>query len=202
MFIQKERFASCSGRKVSLSIDQMSISTLFFVFISSMQQLRRNLYDILNKHIKLTSPKLPIINLEQALKDVPDSSFAPYSQKKSDLMKLIPEGGCWIDLPKELQKEYLGKSYFSGGGKRGVARRMSREEPSLTLLCSPSQKQTERCHPTETRPFTIREYARIQTFPDNFIFSGPLFHQYKQIGNALPVEMARIMGEQICQKDF
>ena len=68
------------------------------------------------------------------------------------------------------------------------------EKPSLTLLCSPSQKQTERCHPLEERPLTIREYARIQTFPDNYEFIGSLTSQYKQIGNAVPVELAYHLG--------
>lgn len=82
------------------------------------------------------------------------------------------------------------KSYYLGGGKTGIARRLSYDEPSLTLTTSPGQKQTERCHPNETRPFTIREYARIQSFPDNWEFIGSVTNQYKQIGNAVPVNMA------------
>ena len=76
------------------------------------------------------------------------------------------------------------KSYYLGGGKTGMARRLSMDEPSLTLTCSPSQKQTERCHPKETRPLTVREYARIQTFPDKWELKGSKSAQYKQIGNA------------------
>jgi len=68
------------------------------------------------------------------------------------------------------------------------------DKPSLTLLCTPSQKQTERCHPLEERPLTVREYVRIQTFPDNYIFNGSMSSQYKQIGNAVPVELARQIG--------
>ena len=68
-------------------------------------------------------------------------------------------------------------------------------KPSLTLLCTPSQKQTERCHPLEERPLNIREYARIQTFDDDYEFIGSISSQYKQIGNAVPVELARQMGE-------
>jgi DNA (cytosine-5)-methyltransferase 1 len=88
-------------------------------------------------------------------------------------------------------------SFESGGGKRGILRRLSRKEPSLTLLCTPSQKQTERCHPTETRPLQIREYARIQTFPDDYEFIGSLASKYKQIGNAVPVELAFYVGKSI-----
>lgn len=129
--------------------------------------------------------------LRDALKDCPKSIGESYSEKKRKVLDLVPAGGCWVDLPQEVAKEYMGKSYYSGGGRRGMARRISWDEPSLTLTCSPSQKQTERCHPDETRPFTVREYARIQSFPDDWTFSGGIADQYKQIGNAVPVEMAR-----------
>ena len=67
-------------------------------------------------------------------------------------------------------------------------------QPSLTLTCAPAQKQTERCHPEETRPLSVREYARIQTFPDNWEFAGSKTSQYKQIGNAVPVNFAYAIG--------
>ena len=59
---------------------------------------------------------------------------------------------------------------------------------------NPAQKQTERCHPAETRPLTIREYARIQTFPDDWKFSGSISSQYRQIGNAVPVNLGFHIG--------
>jgi DNA (cytosine-5)-methyltransferase 1 len=59
----------------------------------------------------------------------------------------------------------------------------------LTLTCNPAQKQTERGHPKENRPLNVREYARIQTFPDSWIFSGSISSQYRQIGNAVPVNL-------------
>lgn len=135
--------------------------------------------------------------LKDVLYDVPDSKVAEYTQEKKKLFKLIPQGGCWINLPDDLQKQYLGKSYYSGGGKRGILHRLSMEKPCLTLLCSPSQKQTERCHPLQERPLTIREYARIQTFDDNYQFFGSLSSQYKQIGNAVPVELAKCIGKSL-----
>jgi DNA (cytosine-5)-methyltransferase 1 len=131
------------------------------------------------------------------LKNVPDSPGTSYSEKRKKIMELIPPGGCWIDLPIELQKEYMGKSFYSGGGKRGMARRISWDEPCLTLTTSPSQKQTERCHPEETRPFTVREYARIQSFPDDWNFKGGISSQYKQIGNAVAVKVAEAIGKQL-----
>lgn len=135
--------------------------------------------------------------LRDVLQNVPPSPYQPYSEKKRKVMELVPAGGCWIDLPDDVARDYMGKSYFSGGGRRGMARRISWDEPCLTLTTSPSQKQTERCHPDETRPFTIREYARIQSFPDSWQFSGTMSAQYKQIGNAVPVELARRIGVQV-----
>jgi DNA (cytosine-5)-methyltransferase 1 len=132
--------------------------------------------------------------LKDVLHDVPASSGAKYSDEKIQLFKHIPQGGCWVHLPEPLQRAYLGKSFESGGGKRGILDRLSMEKPSLTLLCTPSQKQTERCHPLEERPLTVREYARIQTFEDSYTFVGSMNSQYKQIGNAVPVELARHMG--------
>lgn len=142
-------------------------------------------------------PDKEMTTLRQALKDCPASQGEEYSEKKKKVLALVPPGGCWVDLPDDVAKSYMGKSYYSGGGRRGMARRISWDEPCLTLTCSPSQKQTERCHPDETRPFTIREYARIQSFPDDWKFCGGIGDQYKQIGNAVPVELARRIGIQL-----
>ena len=135
--------------------------------------------------------------LKDVLSDVPESLCAKYPPNKIDLFKKIGQGQCWTALPIEEQKAYLGKSFESGGGKRGILHRLSMEKPSLTLLCTPSQKQTERCHPLEERPLSVREYARIQTFPDDYIFEGNMSSQYKQIGNAVPVRLAYHLGIQI-----
>lgn len=135
-----------------------------------------------------------VITLAEALKNVPPSPGQKYTEKKAAIMRMIPEGGNWRNLPDSLQRDFMGASYFLGGGKTGMARRMAWNEPALTLTCNPAQKQTERCHPTETRPFTVREYARIQTFPDSWIFSGSTAAQYRQIGNAVPVNLGYHVG--------
>lgn len=147
-----------------------------------------------NLHFTFPEPEKKMTTLREALKDCPNSVGMEYSTKKKKYLDLVPPGGCWVDMPEKEAKEYMGKSYYSGGGRRGMARRISWDEPCLTLTCSPSQKQTERCHPDETRPFTVREYARIQSFPDDWEFCGGIGDQYKQIGNAVPVEMARRVG--------
>lgn len=140
-----------------------------------------------------------IKTIGDALKDVPESEGQQYSSNKKRILEMVPPGGCWRELPLDIQKEYMGKSYYSSGGRTGMARRMSWDEPCLTLTCSPSQKQTERCHPEETRPFTVREYARIQTFPDDWEFFGGLSEKYKQIGNAVPVKLAYKLGIQLVE---
>ena len=134
------------------------------------------------------------ISLKEAFEGCPDSPGQEYPPSKKKILKLIPPGGYWKDLPLKLQKEYMKASFFMGGGKTGMARRLSWNEPSLTLTCSPAQKQTERCHPKETRPLTVREYARIQTFPDSWKFEGSMSSAYRQIGNAVPVNLAYHIG--------
>ena len=129
--------------------------------------------------------------------DVPVSEGAQYPEKKKRVLAMVPQGGDWRNLPEEVAKDYMGGSWLLGGGKTGMARRLSLDEPSLTLTCSPCQKQTERCHPLETRPLTIREYARIQTFPDNWVFQGSMSDKYKQIGNAVPVNLAWAVGRSL-----
>ena len=129
--------------------------------------------------------------------DVPLSEGQTYPDKKARIMAMVPEGGDWRDLPEEEQRNYMGGSFYLEGGKTGMARRLSMDEPSLTLTCAPAQKQTERCHPIETRPLTVREYARIQTFPDNWVFEGSMADQYKQIGNAVPVNLAYAIGRSL-----
>lgn len=149
-------------------------------------------------------PYRKIYTLKDALKkselfetNVPNSLGAKYPQSKKAVLDLVPPKGYWRDLPLKIQKEFMGGSFHLSRGKTGIARRIGWDEPCLTLTCSPAQKQTERCHPDETRPFTIREYARIQTFPDNWEFSGSLAQQYKQIGNAVPVNLGREVGYSI-----
>ncbi len=120
-----------------------------------------------------------------------------YSKEKQTLFEMIPPGKNWKHLPLEIQKKYLGKMFESEGGKTGILKRLSYDEPSVTILTNPSQKQTERCHPEHCRPLNIRESARIQSFPDDWEFCGSIASQYKQIGNAVPVMLAYNVGKMI-----
>lgn len=157
-----------------------------------------------NINYEYPTPYNTIYNLSDALKkgrlydkDVPKSPGSKYPEHKKEVLDLVPQKGYWRDLPIDIQKEYMGKSFYLGGGKTGMARRIGWDEPCLTLTCSPAQKQTERCHPEETRPFTVREYARIQTFPDSWDFAGSVSQQYKQIGNAVPCNLGKEIGYSI-----
>jgi len=135
--------------------------------------------------------------LRDVLQNVPESIGAKYPEKKKKVFDLVPPGGYWRDLPEDVAKDYMKTCYYMGGGRTGIARRLSWDEPSLTLTCSPMMKQTDRCHPDESRPFTTREYARIQSFPDEWQFAGKMNDIYKQIGNAVPVNLAKCVGESI-----
>ena len=153
----------------------------------------------INFNYSFPKPISPKLVLKDVLQNVPSSQGYKYPEYKQKVFALVPQGGCHRNLPTDIAKEYMGKSYYLGGGKTGIARRIAWNEPSLTLTTSPMQKQTDRCHPDETRPFTVREYARIQSFPDSWEFSGGLASQYKQIGNAVPVNMAYYIGLSIIE---
>lgn len=135
--------------------------------------------------------------LRDILLDCPPSLGAQYGEEKRKIFELVPPGGYWRDIPEEIAKPYMKSTWNMGGGRTGILRRMSLDEPSLTVLTSPSQKQTERCHPLEARPFTVRENARIQSFPDDWEFQGGVGAQYRQVGNAVPVLLAYEIGKKI-----
>lgn len=119
---------------------------------------------------------------------------ASYSESKAKVFSLVPAGGYWRDIDPNIAKEYMKTCWFMGGGRTGILRRISLDEPCLTVLTNPGMKQTDRCHPLEVRPFSYRENARIQTFPDDWEFCGKLSDRYKQVGNAVPVNLAKDIG--------
>lgn len=135
--------------------------------------------------------------LRDVLQNVPDSVGVPYGEGKRKIFELVPPGGYWRDIDPEIAKSYMKSCWNMEGGRTGILRRMSMDEPSLTVLTSPTQKQTERCHPLEARPFTVRENARCQSFPDEWEFCGSVMSQYKQVGNAVPVNLAYEVAKEI-----
>lgn len=135
--------------------------------------------------------------LRDVLLDCPKGPGVQYGEKKKKIFELVPAGGYWRDIDPEIAKEYMKSCWNMEGGRTGILRRMSLDEPCLTVLTSPSQKQTERCHPLEARPFTVRENARCQMFPDEWEFCGTVASQYKQVGNAVPVGLAFDVAKEI-----
>jgi len=128
-----------------------------------------------------------------------DSHCAKFSPRKLKYLKLVPPGGNWRDLPVRLQKESMGAAYFAKGGRTGYWRRLSFDEPAPTILTEPQNASTSLCHPVEHRPLSVRECARIQTFPDDWVFVGRGSAQYRLVGNAVPVLLAERVGEAIAQ---
>lgn len=148
-------------------------------------------------HFDFPTPHIYKPVLRDVLLDCPKSDGAQYSVYKQKIFDLVPPGGYWRDIPENIARSYMKSCWNMGGGRTGILRRLSLDEPSLTVLTSPSQKQTDRCHPTESRPFTIRENARCQGFPDGWRFCGGVGSQYKQVGNAVPVNLAFEIAQKI-----
>ena len=136
------------------------------------------------------------LTLEDAITDLVDTEreFMAYPESRLKYLRLLEAGQNWKHLPEELKQEAMGGAYNSGGGKVGFYRRLSWDKPSPTITTSPHQKATDMCHPVELRSLTVRESARIQTFPDDWIFYGSVSSKYKQIGNAVPVLLAKELG--------
>ena len=122
---------------------------------------------------------------------------AAFSEERLEFLKMVPEGGNWKDLPEDIIPIAMGGAYKSGGGKVGFYRRLSYDQPSPTVVTSPVQKATMMCHPAQNRPLSVKEYARIQQFPDDWIFTGTTAAKYRQIGNAVPVGLAEAIGKAV-----
>lgn len=131
------------------------------------------------------------------LVDADEVDYIPLRSKTENYMQYIGEGQYWTSLPKDIAKEAMGGAYDLPGGRTGFYRRLSFKRPSPTLVTSPIMPATLLCHPTESRPLSIKEYARIQQFPDNWEFYGDLNDIYKQIGNAVPVGLGYMAASQI-----
>lgn len=137
--------------------------------------------------------------LGDAIKDLEDAPgfYHLFSEKRARFLEMVPPGGNWRSLPPVLLQEAMGGAYKSGGGKVGFYRRLSYAEPSPTVTTSPAQKATMLCHPTRLRTLSIPEYKRIQQFPDDWVLTGSPADQYRQIGNAVPIGLAKAIGEAI-----
>ena len=154
--------------------------------------------------------KKPWRTLRDALEglDLEGDEHVQFPEKWGQYLHLVPEGGCWRDLPEDLHQVVLGGAYDDRsnpltagkkGGRTGYLRRLSWDKPAPTLVDRPTNKANCLCHPEETRPLSIREYARIQGFADEWQFSGSLSQRYRLIGQATPIRLARAIASAIIE---
>jgi DNA (cytosine-5)-methyltransferase 1 len=132
--------------------------------------------------------------LRDAINGLSECTHTVFPESRLRFYRMLKDGQYWKHLPTELQKEALGNSYFSGGGKTGFLRRLAWDKPSCTLVTSPTMPATDICHPEADRPLSVQEYKRIQQFPDEWQLCGSISDQYRQIGNAVPVGLGRAVG--------
>ena len=148
---------------------------------------------------ELLEGRLPWVTLRSTIGRLREENPAGLKlrDKMVKFLKLVPEGGNWRDLPPDVQKEALGGAYDSWGGRSGYFRRLAWDRPAPALTTVPNCKATMLCHPTAMRPLSLREYARIQQFPDDWKFEGSTASQYRQIGNAVPVGLGAALGKSV-----
>ena len=134
---------------------------------------------------------------QSCVKNIDRHDSLNFPEKRLQYYRLLKPGDNWRNLPEELQKEAMGKSFYSGGGKTGFYRRLAWNKPSPTLVTHPAMPATDLAHPELDRPLSIQEYKRIQEFPDDWHIAGSLIQQYKQVGNAVPVSLGFAVGKLI-----
>ena len=137
--------------------------------------------------------------LKDAVQDIEDKEqhYIEFPEKRLKFYRMLKEGQYWKDLPNEVLKEAMGSKLNLGGGKTGFYRRLQFNRPSPTLVTDPTMPATDLCHPTQNRPLSVEEYARIQEFPDNWTICGPIKEQYRQIGNAVPIKLGEAIAKMI-----
>lgn len=144
----------------------------------------------------------PWRTLGDAIRKLDDAGevIMDFSPRKKRYLKNVPPGSNWRSLPVELQKESMGQAWFAKGGRSGWWRRLSYDLPCPTLVTMPNHASTALCHPTEVRALTLKEYALIQEFPEEWEFYGTPAQQYAQVGNAVPVRLGHVAGDVISRQ--
>jgi len=153
-------------------------------------------------------PQLTLQNILNVPANISDNIDWPFSPQALEMIEYIPEGGSWKDVPydhlaprfqkiRNDMKKYHSPNFY---------RRFSRNEICGTITASAQPENCGIIHPTENRRYTVREVARIQTFPDDFKFITDSIRNitamYKVIGNAVPVNLAYNMASAIMKQIF
>lgn len=120
---------------------------------------------------------------------------AKMTQINLDRLKHIPQGGSWRDIPFELLPDGLKRARRSDHTKRYG--RLHPDALCSTVMTKCDPHWGSFFHPTQDRIISVREAARIQSFPDSYQFSGSITQQYEQVGNAVPPLMGKAIGEEI-----
>lgn len=126
-----------------------------------------------------------------------DSEILNFSPRKLEILSLVPEGGNWRTLPVDIQQETMKRAWHAKGGRSGWWRRLTWDSPSPTIITMPNHASTSLCHPSKTRALSIKEYMRIQEFPNDWVVIGSTQKKYTQIGNAVPVRLGEVTASAI-----
>ena len=124
---------------------------------------------------------------------------APLSQLDMEIVKSIPSGGNWQDLPDAIiAKSARLTQIKKSGGRTTYYGRLNSDLPSYTINTYFNRPGNGTfIHPNQDRLISLREAARLQSFPDTYCFMGSITSQFKQIGNAVPPLLAKILGKSI-----
>ena len=148
---------------------------------------------------KYNYPSLPQSNYQKILrrgsKNINNHMCSNLGKINLERLQHIPQGGSWRDIPYELLPNGLKRARRSDHTKRYG--RLHPEGLCSTVLTKCDPHWGSFFHPTQDRVISVREAARIQSFPDTYIFHGNLTQQYAQVGNAVPPLMAKALGETI-----
>ncbi|GAB4189784.1 MAG: hypothetical protein OHK0022_02200 [Roseiflexaceae bacterium] len=215
--LNEEELSGSAFRQILVDIESLGYHVVFsvldaadfgtpqhrlrFVMIGSRDNVQLSLPK--PTHGKPGSGKLPFATLRDVIYNIKDDPgpHASYTPQVAHFFDLVPQGGNWRSLPKEIQVIAMGGAYYSGGGKTGFFRRLSWDTPAPTITGRANRKGSSACHPEATRPLSVKECARIQGFPDFWRFAGSMSQQYLQIGNAVPVALGRAIGRTIMSLD-
>jgi DNA (cytosine-5)-methyltransferase 1 len=138
-------------------------------------------------------------DLQKFLREKSNCIFNHYAPRLTPIniqrMRFIPQGGSWRDIPQYLLPDGMKRAKRSDHTKRYG--RLMEDGLSSTILTRCDPHWGAYIHPTQDRTLTVREAARLQTFPDRIKFFGPRVEQYRQVGNAVPPLLGKAIARAV-----